>query len=84
MLDKGVVSSKAELARKESISRARITQILNLLKLAPEIRNHLMTIEDEKDFKILTERRLREIAKIKNPLRQIKKFRELTNQVDKP
>jgi len=84
MLDNRVVASKAELARKEGISRARITQILNLFNLAPEIRNHLNYIADRKDLKILTERRLREITKIKDHLQQIRKFRELTNQEDKP
>ena len=84
MLDRGAVKSKAELARKEGLSRARVTQILNLLNLAPEIRNYLMTIEDEKDCKILTERRLREIAKMKDNLKQIRMFRELMNQADKP
>jgi hypothetical protein len=84
MLEKGAVKNSAELARKEGLSRARVTQILNLTKLAPEIRNYLMTIADRKDLKILTERRLREIAKIKDHLKQIRRFRELMNQVVKP
>ena len=63
MLHRGVVRSKAELARKEGLSRARVTQILNLTKLAPKIQNYLMTNTDRKDLKILTERKLREIAK---------------------
>ena len=84
MLEKGVVKNSAELAREEGLSRARVTQILNLTKLAPQIRNYLMTIADRKDLKILTERRLREIAKMKDHLKQIRRFRELKNQVDKP
>jgi hypothetical protein len=84
MLEKGVVINLAELARKEGLSRARVTQILNLTKLAPEIQNYLMTTTDRKDLKILTERRLREITKMKDPLKQIRKFQELTNQEDKP
>ena len=82
MLEKGVVKNSAELARKEGLSRARVTQILNLTKLAPQIRNYIMKNTDRKDLKILTERRLREIAKIKDPLKQIRKFQELTNQVE--
>lgn len=84
MLEKGVVKNSVELAREEGLSRARVTQILNLTKLAPQIRNYLMTIADRKDLKILTERRLREIAKMKDHLKQIRRFRELKNQVDKP
>jgi uncharacterized protein YjiS (DUF1127 family) len=84
MLDKGIANSKANLARKEGVTRARVTQILNLTKLAPEIQNYLMTIEDRKDLKILTERRLRKIANIKNHQLQIRRFRELLKQMDKP
>jgi hypothetical protein len=52
MLEKGVVKNSAKLARKEGLSRARVTQILKLTKLAPQIRNYLMTIADRKDLKI--------------------------------
>jgi len=51
--------SKAELARKIGVSRARVTQILNLINLAPEIRNYLNFTTDQNDLKTLTERRLR-------------------------
>ena len=84
MLEKGVVKNSAELARKEGLSRARVAQVLNLLKLAPEIQNYLMAIEDRKDLKILTERRLREIVKIKSPRQQTRRFREVMKLVDKP
>jgi hypothetical protein len=84
MLHSGIVKSKAELARKEGLSRARVTQILNLMNLAPEIRNYLNFTADQNDLKILTERRLREIVKITNHQLQIRRFRELIKQVDKP
>ena len=37
-LDSGEVLSQADLARETGMSRARITQILNLLKLHPRIK----------------------------------------------
>jgi hypothetical protein len=77
MLDKGVVGNKAELARKEGVSRARVTQILNLLNLAPEIQNYLMTTTDRKNLRFLTERRLRTIASLANHDEQVQQFREL-------
>jgi hypothetical protein len=73
----GKVKSRAELAKKEGVSRARITQILNLLNLAPEIQSYLLTFADRKTLQILTERRLRTIAKITNQKQQMKKFRKL-------
>jgi hypothetical protein len=42
MLDSGEVESMAELARLGRVSRARITQIMDLLMLAPEIQEELL------------------------------------------
>lgn len=37
LLDEGVVNNRAEIARQYDISRARVTQVLSLLKLHPAI-----------------------------------------------
>ena len=42
LLDSGVFGSKAELARRYGWSRARVTQIMNLLKLPEEIQAVLL------------------------------------------
>ena len=42
MLDRGDVESMAELARLGRVSRARITQIMDLLMLAPEIQEEIL------------------------------------------
>jgi DNA invertase Pin-like site-specific DNA recombinase len=42
MIQQGVVKDYAELARLGQVSRARITQIMNLLNLAPEIREQIL------------------------------------------
>ena len=42
MLDRGEVESMAELARLGRVSRARITQIMDLLMLAPEIQEQIL------------------------------------------
>ncbi len=42
MLDRGEVESMAELARFGRVSRARITQIMDLLMLAPEIQEEVL------------------------------------------
>jgi hypothetical protein len=74
MLSMGVAKNKAEIARIEGVSRARVTQILNLINLAPEIKNYLNFTADQNDLKTLTERRLRKISKIKNHRLQIENF----------
>jgi len=42
MLDRGEVESMAELARLGRVSRARVTQIMDLLMLAPEIQEEVL------------------------------------------
>lgn len=42
LLDQGAVTDYAELARLAHVSRARITQIMNLLLLAPDIQEALL------------------------------------------
>jgi hypothetical protein len=41
LLDSGEVNSRAAIARMHGISRARVTQIMNLLRLPREILDHL-------------------------------------------
>lgn len=59
MIDNGQVINQAELARKLVISRVRICQILNLLKLNPLIVQELEKLGDPLKSKIITERMLR-------------------------
>src|SRR5436190_10095545 len=46
MLDSGEVTSLAELARLGRVSRARITQVMDLLMLAPEIQDWFLRDRD--------------------------------------
>jgi len=59
MIDSGEVKNQAELARIIGISRARATQILNLLKLDSYIIQELGKFGDPLKSKIITERILR-------------------------
>jgi len=59
MIDTGEVKNQAELARIKGISRARVTQILNLLKLDKNIIDNLEQIGDPMDKKVISERKLR-------------------------
>ena len=61
MIDTGEVKNQAELARIKGISRARVTQILNLLKLDKNMIDSLEQIGDPMDSKIISERELRKI-----------------------
>jgi DNA repair protein RadC len=59
MIDSGKVKNQAELARTKGISRARVTQILRLLKLNSFILQELEKLGDPLKSKIITERMLR-------------------------
>ena len=59
MIDKGQVKNQSDLARKLAISRVRICQILNLLKLNPLVVQELEKLGDPLKSKIITERMLR-------------------------
>ena len=58
-LDHGEYTSPAALARDLNISRARVTQLLNLLKLAPEAIEIVSSLGDLLRSPIISERRLR-------------------------
>ena len=62
MIDRGKVKNQAELARIKSISRVKVTQILNLLKLDRSIIDHLEQIGDPMDKKVISERGLQDIT----------------------
>jgi hypothetical protein len=59
MLDGGEVGSLNEIAKKEGVTRARVTQIMNLLKLPEEMRDFLLGLDDPKEIRKYSERRLR-------------------------
>jgi esterase/lipase len=61
MLDSGEAKTKAELARIKDISRARVTQILNLLKLDKNIIDNLEQFGDPMEIKLISERKLRKV-----------------------
>ena len=63
MIDEGVVRDYAQLARLGRVSRARLTQIMNLTLLAPDIQEELLflpRIEQGKD--VLSLRQLQRVA----------------------
>ena len=59
MLDSGEAKTQAELARIKGISRARVTQTINLLRLDKSIIDNLEQIGDPMDKKVISERELR-------------------------
>lgn len=74
----GEVKDYAEIARLGQVTRARVTQIMNLLHLAPDIQDavlHLSRTEYGRDF--VTERELRPIAAVADWRKQRVMWRRL-------
>lgn len=62
MIDSGEVKNQSELAKLKGLSRARVTQILNLLKLNKSIINNLEKLGDPFiNKKLISERKLRKM-----------------------
>jgi len=64
MVDRGEVRDYADLARLGYVTRARITQIMNLLNLAPDIQEELLDLAGAGENRALAERQIRSITKI--------------------
>jgi hypothetical protein len=60
MVDRGEVRDYADLARLGYVTRARITQIMNLLNLAPDIQEQLLVLASP--MANIAERHLRSMA----------------------
>jgi hypothetical protein len=75
-LDTGEVNTRAEIARREGITRARVTQIMAMLLLAPEIQKEILAIPSGCQKTAVTERALRPIANL-DPLEQQRAFQQL-------
>ena len=65
LIRQGVVADQAELARLGHVTRARVTQIMNLLQLAPRIQEELLFLPRiERGKELIQERQLRPIAAV--------------------
>ena len=71
----GVVTDQAELARLGHVSRARLTQVMNQLSLAPDIQEQILFLPPtERGRDALTEKQLRPIAAITDWRKQRRMF----------
>jgi hypothetical protein len=59
-IESGEYESQADLARTKGISRARVTQILNLLKLRAEVQEMVVRLGDPMSSGSVTERKSRD------------------------
>jgi hypothetical protein len=78
LIKEGEIDDQADLARLGSVSRARVTQIMNLLQLTPEIQEALLFLpRTERGRDPIRERHIRPIAAILDWQKQREKWARL-------
>jgi len=76
----GVVADQAELARLGHVSRARLTQVMNLLCLAPDIQEQILFLPATvRGRDAITEKELRPIASASSWRKQRQMWRSLAS-----
>ena len=78
-IDAGEVPDQATIARREGVTRARVTQVLTLLRLAPAIQESILSLKECTNPARLPESVLRPIAQMDEAEDQIQAFDELAD-----
>ncbi|MFY0568952.1 hypothetical protein ACN28E_34735 [Archangium lansingense] len=65
-IDRGLVPDRATVARRLELTRARVTQLLDLLLLAPDLQDQVLQVEAGDRVEPLSERILRAVARAGN------------------
>ena len=79
LLESGGAASQAGIARREGVTRARVTQVMGMLRLVPEIQQHVLSLPDMVRRPAITERALRPIAKMEKRKEQLAAFSKLVD-----
>ncbi len=80
LLKSGEAANQAEIARQEGLTRARVTQIMAMLRLVPEIQMHVLSMPDSIRRPAVTERALRPISRLESIGDQLTRFHDLIRQ----
>jgi hypothetical protein len=76
-IDAGAVRDRAEIARRLGFTRARITHLLDLTLLAPDVQERVLEAAD--GLEPVSERRLRAVARIQDWASQGAQSRQRTH-----
>ena len=77
LLETGKITNQAEIARREGITRARVTQIMGLMHLGPEIQEQILSMPSVARRPQISERILRPIETIADHSDQLREFHRL-------
>jgi hypothetical protein len=80
LIQKGSVAGRADIARRLGVTRARVTQILDLTLLAPDIQEEILFAEAVDGVEPRTEREARRVARELDWQRQRALWRSLVHR----
>ena len=83
LVEEGVVANHAEIARMMGLSRARVTQIMDLLYLAPEIQEYILSSSTDGSQKVIPERAVRSITRLPIWKDQRKVWRKIISETSR-
>jgi hypothetical protein len=72
--------TKAKIAAREGLSRARVTQLMNLLDLPNEVQEDLQNPPAALEISCFSERRLRQIVACGDRESQLRRWQELVQE----
>ena len=85
LIREGIVADQSDLARLAHVTQSRMTQIMNLLHLAPDIQEELLLLPRcDTGRSTLTEKRMRPIAAEASWANQRKMWQQLRSVPDLP
>ncbi len=83
-IEAGEYQDYADIARQHGFTRARLTQIMNLLLLAPDIQAEILALRAEPGREPVTERELRNVLKTLEWGQQRERWRVLRSKPNQP
>lgn len=81
LLSDPFINSQADVARELGITRARVSQIMGLLKLPEEIQRVLLGLNDQRAIRFFSERRLRSLLMMPGQGRQVWEFNRMLGEI---
>ena len=76
-IERGDYADRADLARQFGLTRARVTQLLNLTLLAPDIQEEVLRLEAVDGVQPTSERALREVVGVVDWVEQRERWRTM-------
>jgi len=77
------INTQSDVARELGVTRARVSQVMGLFKLSPQIQKELLALQDQNIIRFFSERRLRPLLTIKDQSKQIREFNKMKEQIQK-